>query len=78
MDSDSEWNAIFAWLKRRMHHDADEFSKMSIPSPQKPVLHKIAAFAKNGPKFNKRRNDPTPDFKSLEKAKEKSPGVPKK
>jgi hypothetical protein len=78
MDSDSEWNAIFAWLKHRMHHDADEFLKAGIPSPQKPERHKNAAFAKNGPKFNKRRNDPTPDFKSLEKAVENSPGVPKK
>lgn len=48
-----------------------------LPSPQKPGRHKNAAFAKNGPKFHERRNDHTPDFKSLEKAVENSPGVPK-
>jgi len=62
MDSDSEWNAIFAWLKRKMLQYPDEFSNPCIPSPQKPERHKNAAFAKNAPKFNGRRNDLPPDF----------------
>jgi hypothetical protein len=48
-----------------------------LPSPQKPERHKNAAFAKNGPKFHVGRNDLPPDFKSLAKAVENSPGVPK-
>ncbi len=51
MDTDAEWTAIFAWLKRR----SPEFpfdSKHSSPSFQKPVLHKRAGFLGGTPKLD--------------------------
>ena len=52
MDSDSEYDAIFAWLKRRMLQYPDEFLEACIPSPQKPVLHKHAGFLGVAPKLD--------------------------
>ena len=44
MDSDTEWTAIFAWLKKTSCHQKLA-SSHSVPAlSQKPVLHECAGF----------------------------------